>query len=114
MRAWERLKAVVGLLAVAAMLLLASPGVRAVRAAGPQESAAPQERAQCGSTARAPADPEVQAFLAELRRGQLERALAGADDSGIVVLNNRGYNYGSPSGIELDAIRAEAAAAPRR
>jgi hypothetical protein len=114
MRPWERLKAVVGLLAVAAMLLLASPGVRAVRAAGPQEPAAAQEQAQCGSTARAPADPEVQAFLAELRREQLERAIAGAGDSGIVVLNNRGYNYGPASGIELDAIRAEAAAAARR
>jgi hypothetical protein len=111
---WERVKAAFGLLSVAAMLLLLSPGVRAVRAAGP-EAAAPAAQSQCSATSRSPADPEVQAFIAELQREQLQRAATlPPGDGGIVVLNNRGYNYGPPAGIELDTIRAEAAGAARR
>ena len=46
-------------------------------------------------------------------QARLEPRLRGAaDDSGGVVLNNRGYNYGPAPGPQLDALLGDAAANP--
>ena len=105
MRPFELFKTVAGALAVAAMLLLASPGVKAVRAAG--DETASSEAGQCGAAAVPTADGELEGFLADLRREQQARLVAG--ETGIVMLNGRGYNYGPPPRIEIDLLRAEAA-----
>jgi hypothetical protein len=91
-----------GVLATAAMLLLLSPGVKVVRADGASAGS------QCGAGAGPPTvDAELEAFLAELRREQFARVVEG-DASAPIMLNNRGYNYGPPAGIQLDPVLAEA------
>jgi hypothetical protein len=104
----ERGKTAAGLLALAAMLLLASPGVDAVRAEG-DPAPSSSEAAQCSDVPSFGGDAEIEALLAELRREQLERIAAGQE--GPVMLNGRGYNYGPAPRIELDLIRAEGARA---
>ena len=51
-----------------------------------------------------PMDAEIEAVIERLR---LQQADQNASDGDTVVLNNRGYNYGPPRGIQLDAIQAE-------
>jgi hypothetical protein len=60
------------------------------------------ESAQCGAAAGAEAfDATVAEAMEQVRR---EQAAAGPDaDSGWVVLNNRGYNYGPPPAPRIDA-----------
>jgi hypothetical protein len=53
----------------------------------------------------------IEAVLEQVRREQQARAASGEELP--VVLNGRGYNYGPAPRIDLDRIRAEAAAAPR-
>ena len=43
-----------------------------------------------------------------MRREQLARQRAEGERPAIVMLNNRGYNYGPAPSIRLDQIRAEA------
>jgi len=97
-----------GLVALVASLLLTSPGVRVVRAA---EQAEASPAPQCALDQAPTADAEVRRFLNDLRAENAVRS--GPGHPGIVVLNNRGFNYGPPRGIELDLLRAEAAAARR-
>lgn len=108
MRPFPLLRDSIGLIAVAASIALASPGVNVVQAATPVADRA--KPAQCGAAAATPADPQIQAFLAQLRAEHeaREQPPAAAADDDFIVLNNRGYNYGPPRGIELDVIRAEA------
>ena len=108
----SRIRNAAGLLALGASIALASPGVDVVRAAPGDTARVPAQAApaQCGAAraAATPVDPQVNAFLAELRQQQARFPAAGVSDDGFVVLNNRGYNYGPANGIELDVIRAEA------
>lgn len=64
-----------------------------------------QEVAECNATQSA--DAQIQAAIERLRH---EQALqAPSQQSGdVIVLNNRGYNYGPAPKVELDRIRAEA------
>jgi hypothetical protein len=99
-----------GVLATAALLLLLSPGVKVVRAEG--AAAGAQAAASGGSQCEAAAGPrtvdaQLEAFLAEIRREQFARAVEG-DESVPIMLNNRGYNYGPPPGLQLDPVLAEA------
>ena len=101
----SRIRNTVGLLALGASIALASPGVNAVRAEaeGPVAQAAPG--GQCSASGPAASiDAEIEAAIEQLR---LQQADQNASDSDLVVLNNRGYNYGPPRGIQLDAIQAE-------
>lgn len=102
MRVLERFQVGAGCIALAAMLAIASPGVRAVRA----EDTASAGTCSAGQPARL--DAEVQVFLAELRREQQPRVGSDPRGAGIVVLNNRGYNYGPPPGMLMDRLLAEA------
>jgi hypothetical protein len=104
MRPLERLWNTAGWLALAASLALASPGVT-LRAAQAGEAGAGSE---CGQPGQAGGDAEAQAFLAQLRQEQAARGESDAQ-RGIVVLNNRGFNYGPPPGFQLDQLHAEAA-----
>jgi hypothetical protein len=111
MRAFEHSRNLAGFLSLLAMLILASPGVEAVRA-DPAGGQAAAPAGQCPATQRAAAaDAELSAFIVELRREHA--APGGAPRSDVVVLNNRGYNYGSPPGIDFRQIRADAAGARR-
>ncbi|MBW2268522.1 MAG: hypothetical protein JRH16_08085 [Deltaproteobacteria bacterium] len=104
MRIATRLGNGLGLLALAASFALASPGVNVVRA---DTVAAQPARSQCQAAGERDQrkDPEVAAFLERLRAARVQPA--ASDDPSIVILNNRGYNYGSARGIDLDAVLAE-------
>ena len=104
MRIANRLGNGIGLVALAASFALASPGVKIVHAETVTSQEAP---AQCHAAAeRAHSkDAELAAFLDQLR-GEHSRP-APRERPGVVVLNNRGYNYAQGQHIELDAVLAE-------
>lgn len=85
-------KTTLGALTVAMMLLLASPGVRVVRAesAGATSEAAPLS---C-ETGPARAEPAINRAQQAVNRKQMERLQRGRGTAeGVVVLNTQGYNY---------------------
>lgn len=93
-----------GLLALAASLALASPGVNVVRAEpGRQVDQAATARAgHCPApTAEAPAQPDTKGFVTDLRREHASpyKKLPNRPDGQWVVLNTQGYNYGPPRGL---------------
>jgi hypothetical protein len=103
-------KTALGLLAVAAFLLLASPGVRAVRAepAGPGAAVCSAEARPVG--ALDDGAPEVAGLLERLRREAAAGAPlteAGADPEALVPLNGRGYHYGAAPSADAAALRRE-------
>lgn len=112
MRPFEGAKIILGVLAVSAALLLASPGVRMVPALADEGISTDEPGPQCSADQQPGADAEVESLLAKLRQEQMARIAAGAD--GPIVLNGRGYYYGPPPGIEIDRIRAEGAQTPSR
>ena len=112
MRPFEFAKFVLGLLAVGAALLLASPGVRVAPAAADELVSSEEPGPQCSAGQPLGADAQAQELIARLRQEQMARIGTGAD--GPIVLNGRGYNYGPPPGIELDRIQAESAQTPGR
>lgn len=92
----------IGMLALAASFALASPGVTVVHA---ESIASPDVSAQCEAAERKhDKDAEIAAFLEKLRSEQPRRV--AREHPEIVMLNNRGYNYGQPS-VELNEILAE-------
>ena len=105
MRPFEFAKFVLGLLAVGAALLLASPGVRVAPAAADELVSSAEPGPQCSAGQPLGADAAAEALIARLRQEQMARIGAGA--AGPIVLNGRGYNYGPPPAIELDRIQAE-------
>ena len=114
MRPLHDVTAILGSLALVGTLALLSPGVHVVRAdddAPPPESSLAAEGPTCeaGSVS---GGQEVAEFLQLIQRLQIEQMAASPDaaDAGgdFVVLNNRGYNYGSaevalPRAIELES-----------
>lgn len=106
----ERFRNTLGILAVLASLALASPGVRVVKAE-PVAASASEAGGQCpaadaGAAARA---SQVQDFLARVRAEQAQAGQPGESDGpNIIVLNNRGYNYGSGSPMALDQVLIDA------
>lgn len=112
MRPFEFAKFALGLLAVGAALLLASPGVRVTPALAEELVSTEEPGPQCSADQPLGADAQAEALIARLRQEQMARIGTGAD--GPIVLNGRGYNYGPPPGIELDRIQAEAAQPPSR
>ena len=111
-------RTVCGTLALAATLLLSSPGVQVVRAddGAPLSSSHATPLPNDGPTcsAGAPDDAAPAQLAAMMERARLE-ALAAAESQTAeeaeahgVVLNNRGYNYGpapTPNPALLDAER---------
>ena len=92
MRPFQRATTIAGCLCLLVALLLASPGVRVVRAAGGDTAATGScAPSGCPGSAAAPRNVEVEKFLANLR-GQQARS-AGDSKDVIVELNNQGYNY---------------------
>ncbi len=110
MRPFEFAKFVLGLLAVGAALLLASPGVRVAPAVAEELVSTAEPGPQCSADQPLGADAQVEVLIARLRQEQMARIGATAD--GPIVLNGRGYNYGPPPGIELDRVQAEGAQLP--
>ena len=106
MRPRPRLRTIVGLLSLAGTLLLTSPGVKLVRA---EEAAPPPAPAAAqGPSCRAdkpPSSPGIAALTAKLRQQAAAQANSSSED--VVVLNNRGYNYGPPPSLEQGLLEAE-------
>jgi hypothetical protein len=105
MRRFSKTTTTLGGLALVATLALSSPGVRIVRAADAVAAEA-GEGAVCeaGSVRNA---NDVTAYLNEMQRRQAEQEAAPRSDDEMIVLNNRGFNYGKadftfPSAREFD------------
>ena len=115
MRPFQRAMTLAGFLCLMAFLLLASPGVRVVRAAGEAlpEAAAAASGGSCDAAAAsaAPVGDPVEAFLAQIRD---DRPSTRALEDHFVVLNSRGYNYGPPASPDLGLIELEARRQRRR
>ena len=103
MRRFSESSTILGGLALLATLALSSPGVRVVRAADDAAYDA-GEGAVCEAGSIRGAS-EVTAYLREMQRLQEQRdEVAARSDDGTIVLNNRGYNYGTP-GFAFPAAR---------
>ena len=90
-----------GFLTFVACFALASPGVEAE----PQPEAEPEaEGGQCELTQPTGIDGQLEALISEVRLEERPE---------VIVLNNRGYNYGPSPRMQLDQIRAEARAVRR-
>ena len=100
-------RVIAGCLALLGVLMLASPGVRAVRADDADASSAP--RAEPGQVCRPEPAPmaavDLGALLERARRRALAEAEPGAETP--VLLNNRGYNYGPAPRVDPTAIQLE-------
>ena len=106
MRAFRDVGAFTGGLALAATLVLTSPGVEIARADEAAAAAHSADEATCQSTTEQ-GEAEVRAYLAELQRLQNELAASSRRSPGdgeIVVLNNSGYGYGSKT-FDLPDLR---------
>lgn len=103
-----------GWTAVAAMLLLASPGVQVVRAETPTNAPAAAAPSADGPMCSVP-DPQVtaarRAAMADQVAARLRAELGG---EGAQPLNGRGYGYGSGPNVALELQRIEAEAAIAR
>jgi len=94
MRIWTSARNLFGLLAIAASLALASPGVNVVQAGSEAEGQpGPANAATCEAPVEGAA---VEAVVRDLRRGEAARPPGAGvpGDHEIVTLNTRGYNYG--------------------
>jgi hypothetical protein len=96
------------LAAACAALLAAAPAF--ADAAGPAPSTSDAGMCQAGAP---PSLPSMEAFARLQARLQAEAAAAGEDAP--IVLNGRGYNYGTPRDPvrELQVLQAERARAQR-
>jgi uncharacterized protein (DUF1501 family) len=111
-------KTLIGSGALLATFVLALPGVKAVRAEESGMPLAPASAALAGNDGPTCSQPSAEAQLAqsgaamEQLRQQIAAQLDPNSDGQIVMLNNRGYNYGSANPLEratidLERLRAE-------
>jgi hypothetical protein len=107
MRSSLDFKTMGGILALLATLLLAGPGVKAVRAEDRRAPVASSDGPQCN-----PGGPEAQAVQAGSATQQLQAKVAAQiaaqappGEGAPVVLNTRGYNY--HVGSDLDRISGD-------
>ena len=104
-------KTLVGSLALLATFVLALPGVKAVRAEERRVPLASNDGPTCSQ--EGPEADLAQAGPAlEQIRNQIAAQIDPASAGQIIVLNNRGYNYGSGNSLErassdLERLRAE-------
>ncbi len=104
MRGFDLFKNGVGVIAVVLFLALASPGVQIVPVASAEEpisAAPPAPRCEAGNPVSA--DESMAAVVERLR----DRSDPDGSRGKIVMLNNRGCNYGPHNSIDLDRIVAE-------
>jgi hypothetical protein len=100
-----------GTCALLATFVLALPGVKAVRAEGGEAPLASKDGPTCNQ--QGPEAEVAQSGVAmEQIRQQIAAQLGPDADSRIVVLNNRGYNYGPANSLDratvgLDSLNAE-------
>ena len=100
------MRPIVGFLAVFLTLALASPSIVVTSAAGD-----PDASQSCSvQDAEAPVVRLEEAIRAEQLKALAERP--STDDAEIVVLNNRGYNYGPAPRPNLEQIQLESVTAP--
>ena len=70
-----------------------------------EAAAGQQDVSEC--SASQPVDVQIQAAIERLRYEQTLQA-PSRQSGDVIVLNNRGYNYGPGPSVDLDRIRAEA------
>ena len=111
---WQTL---IGALAFGLLLALSLPGVEVARAdpavspaAQVTASAKPENPLQCTDAAK-PVRARARVEAAVWR--QLSKQQGAKGQPKIVVLNTRGYNYGSQPSVDVRAIQREAARARR-
>ncbi len=114
MRPFRDATTILGSLALVGTLVLLSPGIRAVRAddtSAPAESSLAADGPTC-EAGTVSGGQQILEYLQHIQRLQLEQTAASppASDAGgdLVMLNNRGYNYGPvgmalPGAIELES-----------
>jgi len=110
MRGFDLFQNGVGVVAVLLCLALASPGVQIVPIASAEEpisAAPPAPRCEAGNLVSV--DKSMVAVVERLR----DQSDPDGSKGKIVMLNNRGYNYGPHNSIDLDRIVAEGRAASR-
>ena len=99
-------KTLIGSAALLATFVLALPGVKAVRAEGSGMPLAAGDGPTCSQPS-----PDAQIAQSGVAMDQLRQQIAaqlGPDADGqIVMLNNRGYNYGPANSLERAAIDLE-------
>jgi hypothetical protein len=101
-------KSLSGMLALLATFVLALPGVKVVRAEEPRSPVASHDGPTCND-----ASPEATALRADQTVQQLQAQIlariaaeGGSPEGTPILLNGRGYNYGS--GNDLERIAADA------
>jgi hypothetical protein len=85
--------------------------VKVTRADDEAAASAPAVRSGpvCSADRPTPGAANVDALLQQIQVEAIARARADSDGGGDrpIALNNRGYNYGPPPGVDPAAIRAE-------
>lgn len=96
-----------GILALLATFVLALPGVKAVRAEDRRAPIASNDGPQCNPVGPEAVIAQSGASIAELQARIAAQVAAegGAGADAPILLNNRGYNYGS--GNDLNRIAAD-------
>jgi hypothetical protein len=105
-------KSLVGSCALLATFVLALPGVKAVRAEQDGMPLVSNDGPTCSQPAPEAQLAQSSAALEVIRQQIAAQFGPGANDQ-IVVLNNRGYNYGPASSLERSAIDLERLRAER-
>jgi hypothetical protein len=95
-----------GLLAGAVLLaaLAARPPWASAQASQADEVPATEDAAQCGPAETPSPDAEILALMQQDLLAAQQRPPGAVEGSDVVVLNNRGYNYGPPPGVRFDAL----------
>ena len=105
MRSFD-VKTWIGGIALFATFLLALPGVKAVRAEDRSDPLASSDGPTCSQQGPEAKLDEASVTMEQLR-AQIEAQLGPDADKRIVVLNNRGYNYGLSNSFDRAALGLE-------
>lgn len=98
-----------GLLALLATFVLALPGVKAVRAEERQTPFAGNDGPSCNQLGPEAGAMQAGASMQEIQARILAQVAAqgGSPDDAPILLNGRGYNYGSRNDLERIAAQAQ-------
>lgn len=111
MRSFD-VKTWIGTAALLATFLLALPGVKAVRAEDRADPLASGDGPTCSQSVPEASLSQASVTMEQLR-AQIAAQLGPGADPRIVVLNNRGYNYGSANALDRGALDLERLKAER-
>jgi len=98
-----------GLLAgvVVLAVLATRPPWASAQASEAGEVLVSEDAGQCGPDEAPSPDAEIAALIQQDLRAAQQREPGPSEGTDVVVLNNRGYNYGPPPGVRFDALLPE-------